>query len=166
MHQQKSLVVGLLAAIGICAAGQEVRYQIDRHTDFSKYRTYRWAETLLAGHANQIMEEQITNAIEAELTQKGLRKTDSSTADLSIRYQAAIGVPTGSTPPNSGSEASPSTNFGGRLALEMYDSTTKKLVWRGTVVKIIDPKAKLDIQQVNVSTAVQKLLSNCPPKKD
>jgi hypothetical protein len=166
MHQQKSLVVGLLAAIGICAAGQEVRYQIDRHTDFSKYRTYRWTETLLAGHANQTVEEQITNAIEAELAQKGLRKTDSSKGDLSIRYQAAIGVPTGSTPPNSENEGSPSTNFGGRLALEMYDSITKKLVWRGTVVKIIDPKGKLDIQQVNVTRAVQKLLNNYPPKRD
>jgi len=166
MHQQKSLVVALLAAIGICAAGQEVRYQIDRNTDFSKYRTYKWAETLLAGHANQIIEEQITNAIDSELAQKGLRKTDSSTADLSIRYQAAIGVPTESTPANSGSEDSGSTNLGGRLALEMYDSTTKKLVWRGTVVKMIDPKAKLDIQRVNITRAVHKLLNNYPPKKD
>jgi hypothetical protein len=164
MYQQKSLVVGLLAAIGICAAGQEVRYQIDRHTDFSKYRTYKWAETLLAGHANQIIEEQIRNAIEAELAQKGLRKTDSSTADLSIRYQAAIGAPTESTPADSESEACGSTNPGGRLALEMYDSTTKKLVWRGIVAKIIDPKAKLDAQQAGITKAVQKLLKNYPPK--
>jgi hypothetical protein len=163
MHRQKFLV-GLLAVIAIYTAGQEVRYQIDRRTDFSKYKTYKWAETLLAGHANQIIEEQITNAIEAELAQKGLRKTDSSTADLSIRYQAAIGVPTECTRADSGSEASGSTNPGGRLALEMYDSTTKKLIWRGIAAKIIDPKAKIDAQQAGISKAVQKLLKNYPPK--
>jgi hypothetical protein len=140
------------------------RYQVDRHIDFSKYRTYKWTETLLAGHANQIVEEQITNAIEAELAQKGLRKTDSSTADLSIKYQAAIAVPTESASPDSASEASGSSNYGGRLALEMYDSTTKKQVWRGIVAKMIDPKAKLDTQQASVTRAVAKLLNNYPLK--
>ena len=163
MHRQKFLV-GLLAGIAIYTAGQEVRYQIDRHTDFSKYRTYKWTETLLAGHANQLVEEQITNAIEAELAQKGLRKTGSSTADLSIRYQAAVGVPIESTPPDSASEATRSSNYSGRLALEMYDSTTKKLVWRGIVTKMIDPKAKLDTQQASVTRAVHKLLNNYPPR--
>jgi hypothetical protein len=33
MYQQKSLVVGLLAAIGIGSAGQEVHYQVDRQAN-------------------------------------------------------------------------------------------------------------------------------------
>jgi hypothetical protein len=47
----------------------------------------------------------------------------------------------------------------------MYDSTKKELVWRGTVSKTIDPKAKPDKQQKNIAKSVEKLLKNYPPKQ-
>jgi hypothetical protein len=159
-----SFIVVLLVAIAISA--QESRYQIDKHADFSRYKTYKWTDTLLAGHANQIVEEQITDAIESELAQKGLRKTDSIAADLLIGYQAALGIPTEPTPLQTRSKDSTPSDYAGRLALEMHDSATKKLVWRGTVTKLIDPRAKLNTQQANVAKAIQKLLSNYPPRKD
>ena len=161
-----SLIVVLLVAIAISVEAQEIRYQIDKHADFSRYKTYKWTDTLLAGHANQIVEEQITDAIESELAQKGLRKTDSSAADLLIGYQAALGIPTEPTSPPPGSEVSTPTTYVGQLALEMQDSATKKLVWRGAITKIIDPRAKLNTQQADVAKAMQKLLSNYPPQKN
>jgi hypothetical protein len=45
----------------------------------------------------------------------------------------------------------------------MYDSAQKELVWRGTASKTLDPKAKPDKKQKNISKAVAKLLKNYPP---
>jgi hypothetical protein len=47
----------------------------------------------------------------------------------------------------------------------MYDSAKKELVWRGVASKTIDPKAKPEKQQNNITKAVDKLLKNYPPKK-
>jgi hypothetical protein len=51
------------------------------------------------------------------------------------------------------------------LVVDMYESSKKDLVWRGTASKTIDPKAKPEKQQNNLRKAVQKLLKNYPPKK-
>ena len=47
----------------------------------------------------------------------------------------------------------------------MYDSAKKELVWRGVASKTIDPKAKPEKQQKNITKAVDKLFKNYPPKK-
>jgi hypothetical protein len=41
----------------------------------------------------------------------------------------------------------------------------KGLVWRGVASKTIDPKAKPDKSQKNITKSVAKLLKNYPPEK-
>jgi hypothetical protein len=67
----------------------------------------------------------------------------------------STGMTTGST----------STIYVGQLVVDMYESSKKDLVWRGAASKTIDPKAKPEKQQKNLTKAVQKLLKNYPPKK-
>jgi hypothetical protein len=45
----------------------------------------------------------------------------------------------------------------------MYKPADKDLVWRGTVSKTLDPKAKPEKQQKNLTKAMAKLLKNYPP---
>jgi hypothetical protein len=127
---------------------------------------------------------QITAALDAELATKGLTKTDSEFADLYIGYQTAVGSEkqfssyssgwgsgpgwgggwygeTGSTT----TSGSTSTIYVGQLDLDMYGSAKKALVWRGTVSKTIDPQAKPDKQQKNVTKSAQKLLKKYPPEQ-
>jgi hypothetical protein len=59
---------------------------------------------------------------------------------------------------------STSTIYIGQLAVDMYDSANKDLVWRGVASKTIDPKAKPDKQQKNLQKAMAKLFKNYPPK--
>jgi hypothetical protein len=59
---------------------------------------------------------------------------------------------------------STSTIYVGQLALDMYDSANKDLVWRGVASKTLDPKAKPEKQQKNLGKAAKKLLKNYPPK--
>jgi hypothetical protein len=164
---------------------QDVRYNFDSKADFTTFKTYKWVDIKGADHANQLVEKQIRDAVDAELATKGLQKTDSDSADLYIAYQTAIGTEKQFTSYNTGwgygpgwgggwygggmgstmTTGSTSTIYVGQLALDMYEAAKKDVVWRGTASKTIDPKAKPEKQQKNLAKAVAKLLKNYPPPK-
>jgi hypothetical protein len=191
----KTLSLILLAwlAIGATGAGaQDVRYNFAKDAKFSDYKTYKWVDVIKGSdQVNQITDNQIKAALEAELATKGLTKTDSDDADLYIGYQTAIGQEKQFNSYSSGwgmgpgwgggwygrggyygggmtsttTTGSTSTIYIGQLGLDMYDSKGKDLVWRGVASKTIDPKAKPDKQEKNIKKAVAKLLKNYPPKQ-
>jgi len=177
-----SLVLLLLGA-GM-ALGQDVRYNFDKDTDFSKFKTYKWVPIKDAGQVNDLTDKQIKSTIDAELAKKGLTKVETDNADLFIGYQAAVGQEKqftsyssdwgygpgwyrggwyGGYPGGGTTTGQTSTIYTGQLALDMYDSANKDLVWRGVASKTIDTNAKPDKQQKNLAKAVTKLLKNYPP---
>jgi hypothetical protein len=165
---------------------QDVRYNFDQNADFSKFKTYKWVTIKDSDHLDALTEKQITAAIDAELAKKGLTKTEADTSDLYIGYQTAVGTEKqfnsystswgygsgwgrswygyGGTGPTT-TTGSTSTIYVGQLDLDMYERAQKDLVWRGTVSKTIDPKAKPAKQQKDIAKSVAKLLENYPPKK-
>ena len=64
-------VVALLLAAGSSFA-QDVRYNFDKNTDFSKFKTYKWVPIKDAAKASDLVDKQIKAAIDAELATKGL----------------------------------------------------------------------------------------------
>jgi len=56
------------------------------------------------------------------------------------------------------------TIYKGQLAVDMYDSAGHALVWRGVVSKTLDPEAKPEKRQKNLTKALTKLFKNYPPK--
>jgi len=177
-----SVVAFLSAAV---VFGQDVRYNFDKNTDFSKFKTYKWVELKDAAKVNDLVSKQIMDAIDAELATKGLKKVDGDPADLYIGYQAGVGQEKqftsystdwgygggwyrggwyGGGMGSSTTTGQTDTIYVGQLALDMYDSANKDLVWRGLASKTINEKAKPDKQAKNLAKAVQKLLKNYPPK--
>lgn len=172
-------------AIGVSSAlAQQVRYNFDKGADFSKFKTYKWVDIKGADRPNDLVQGQIKAAIDAELAGKGLSKVDSDEADLYIGYQTAIGTEKQFNSYSTGwgygpgwgggwrggmgsttTSGTTSTIYTGQLGLDMYETSTKNLVWRGTVSKTLDPKAKPEKQQKNLKKAVAKLLKNYPPKQ-
>jgi hypothetical protein len=176
-------IVGLLLAAS-AALGQDVRYNFDKDTDFSKLKTYKWVTLKDAAKVNDLVDKQIIAAVDAELATKGLTKIDADSADLYVGYQAAVGEEKQFTSYSSdwgygggwyrggwyGGMGGMSTTTGqtstiyvGQLALDMYDSANRDLVWRGVASKTINPKAKPEKQEKNLKKAVAKLLKNYPP---
>jgi hypothetical protein len=173
----------VLAAMN--ALGQDVRYNFDKNTDFSKFKTYKWVALKDAAKVNDLVDEQIMDAVDAELATKGLTKIGEDNADLYIGYQAGIDKEKQFTSFSSGwgygggwygggwygpggmtsttTTGSTDTIYVGQLALDMYDSANHDLVWRGLASKTINEKAKPDKQQKNLAKAVKKLLKNYPP---
>jgi hypothetical protein len=163
---------------------QDVRYDFDKDKDFSKFKTYKWVPIKGADLPDELTAKQITSAIDADLASKGFTKTDSDNADLYVAYQTALGSEKQFTSYNTGwgygpgwggrwygyggmatttTYGSTSTIYVGQLDLSIYDAAQKELVWRGTATKTLDPKAKPDKKQKNITKAVQKLLKNFPP---
>jgi len=178
------LVIALFL-VSTTALAQDVRYDFDKDKDFSKYKTYKWVPIKDADKVDDLTSKQLTDAFDAELATKGLTKTDSDSADLYIAYQTAVGTEKQYNSYSTGwgygpgwgagwygyggmastsTYGSTSTVYVGQLDLSMYDSAQKQLVWRGNASKTLDPKAKPEKKQKNITKAVQKLLKNYPPK--
>lgn len=82
----------LLFALLACSVtpAQNVTTNAMPGTDFSRYHTYKWVAIQGASYPNQIMDAEIKNSIDSQLSAKGLKKTDNETADLYIGYQASV----------------------------------------------------------------------------
>ncbi len=183
------LLSSLLALLLVTsrAGGQDVRYNFDRQTDFSKYKTYKWVEIKGAEKVSDLADKQIKGSVDAELARKGLTKVENGNADLYIAYQPALSKEKEFTSYSTGWGYGPgwggwygggwygggtamttgqtSTIYIGQLAIDMYDAGKQSLVWRGVVSKTLDPKAKPEKQQKNLDKAIAKLLKNYPPDK-
>ena len=165
------------------AAAQDVRYNYDQTADFTKYKTYKWVE-MKTSDKDAMIDNQIKSVIEAQLTTKGLTKTDSDNADMYVGYQVALstekqvntfssdfgygggwGYYRGYGGMGSGTSTSTtSTLYIGSLQLDFYDVSTKKAVFRAVGTKEIDTKAKPEKRQKNLAKALKKMLKEYPPK--
>jgi hypothetical protein len=181
MKRSTLLTAVAMSALALgCAWAQDVRYNFDKEADFTKFKTYKWVELKDATKLNDLMDKDIKSAVDAQLAAKGLTKVDTDTADLYIGYQGAVGQEKQYTSfdsswgygrgwyggPSSGtSTGTTSTIYIGQLAIDMYESAKKDLVWRGVVSKTLDPKAKPEKQQKNLNKALAKLFKKYPPEK-
>jgi hypothetical protein len=176
---KKNMIRITLAALALAAIGsaQTVTYNYAAEVDFSKLKSYKWVEIPGGVRLDDITARQLTSALDAELAKKGLSKTDSDTADLFVGYQVAITQQREISSYNSGwgygprwgggmTTATISTLQVGSVALDMYETAPKHLVWRGVATKTIDTGAKPDKRQKNIQKGAEKLLKNYPPKKN
>src|SRR5262245_28512667 len=85
-----TIISGIVLFLFATGLAQDVRYNFLPSIDFSKYKTYRWSRVEKAEYPDQLLDEQITRAIDAQLTAKGLTKTESENSDLIATYQLAI----------------------------------------------------------------------------
>lgn len=161
------LITGMLTA-------QEVKYNFMPGTDFSKFHTYKWVVVPNATYPNQIVDTQIKDAINSQLSAKGLTLTDSDKADLYVAYQTSVdqqkqwnayGMGGGWRFGGGMASATSSTIDVGTLVVDMYDPSTKQLVWTGRATKTLNPSSNQEKNQKNLNNAMAKLLKNYPPKQ-
>jgi hypothetical protein len=174
----------LAAALALCglgtAAAQDVSYNALPGANFAKFKTYKWVVIKGADRPDSITDQQIVQAIDAELARKGLAKTEDDNADLYIGYQVALNQEKRLDSYSSGgmgwgwygygygggmqtTTTTSSTINIGTLTLDMYEAAAKQLVWRGTATKTLDAKAKPEKRQKNLAKAAAKLLKKFPP---
>ena len=165
------------------AAAQDVRFNYDKSANFATFSTYKWVVIPGAAKLSDLADKQIKASVDAELSRKGLVRSESDTAQLYIGYQAAINQEKEYTSYDTGWGYGPGWYGGGmyaggggmttgttstinigQIVLDMYAASPRTLVWRGVVSKTLDEKAKPEKQQKNLDKAVVKLLKNYPPQ--
>jgi len=165
-------VVAMLLLTAGAVGAQDVKYNFMPGTDFSKYHTYKWVAIEGASHPNQIMDQEIKQAVDSQLAAKGLTKTDGEKADLFVGYQVAVDQEkqwnawgTGRGFGGGMGSATSSTINVGTFVLDMYDPGSKQLVWTGNATKAIDPSSNQEKNMERLNKAMAKLLKNYPPKQ-
>jgi hypothetical protein len=168
------LVATFPFVIAQTAAAQDVRYNFMPGTNFSKYHSYKWIDIEGGTHPNQIVDAEIKQAVDSQLSSKGLVKTDGDKPDLLVGYQTAVdqekqwnayGMGGARFGGMGTATATSSTISVGTIVVDMYDPTTKQLVWTGRAEKTIEPSSNQEKNQKNLDKAMDKLLKNYPPKQ-
>ncbi len=196
--------------IAFHAYGQDVHYNYDRGANFQSYRTYQWVDLKSGGPKadvptglsnapvglpelpvgrppigrivsdDQLLEQDIKRAVDAQLSQKGLTKVDKG-GDLLVGYQASVDEEKGINLSGSGGngwwgsgpgwggglysvQGQTSTIPVGTLMVGLYDPARKQLIWRGDATKTVSLKKDPNRNYQNLEKAIAKLFKNYPPQ--
>jgi len=171
----KNLVIFLVSCLTAltmsCSSIYDVSYDYDKQTNFAGLKTYDWLPVPREVKVDTLVQDRIKNAVNSELEAKGLRMT-SDEPDFLIAMHAGTEEKVG--------YSSDSWGYGygsywggdryrkyeyeeGTLVLDFVDTTSKKLIWRGTAKVFVDSKMTPEKTDKLVNEAVQKTLKNFPP---
>jgi hypothetical protein len=171
------ITLTVLACLGGAALAQEVQFDYNRSANFNNYKTYQWVDYKEVPVGDQILDQDIKRAVDAQLAGKGLRRVESG-GDLLVGYQAGIsqekefnsfggwggpglwGGPFGNW---GNTRVTSSTIDVGKLVIGLFDPATKQLVWRGSASKTLDIKKDPEKNYRNLEKAMAKLFRNYPP---
>ncbi len=170
-------MLALIAAAG-CTPPLTVDSDYDPSTEFSKYKTWTWLPGSKPSEKDidNLSEQRLRSAIEAELPKRGLTKADTG-ADLSVTFRisiqhkiessnASVGIGYGWGPAHVGVSKSPTRSYDeGTLILDLVDPKTKTLVWRGTAKGTVHKDYSPEERQERIQNAVAHLLQDYPPTK-
>lgn len=157
-------------ALATAVLGIDVKTDFDHHVNFSGYKTYSWAKV---DTPDPLWNDRVKDAVDRELTAKGWTEVASG-GDVSV---VAIGTtrekPTLRTFYDGfdgwmwGGFADATTyveNYTvGTLVIDMFDTRTKKLIWRGSASDVLSGKPEKDEKKVD--RAVDKIFEHFPPRE-
>jgi hypothetical protein len=159
------------AVLAVAAFAVEVKTDYDHKADFGKYRTYSW---LHVKASDPLWEDRIAGAVDSQLGARGWTKVASG-GEATV---AAIGTtrnePTFTTFYNGmpgwgwrgwGTTTATTTvdyDRVGTLVVDVFDSASKKLIWRGVASDTLSSKPEKNDKKLDEAT--EKMFKDFPPK--
>jgi hypothetical protein len=182
--RQITLGIGLILAAG--CAGQQVTTDYSPAASFSQYRTYALVSPPDTAAAQQLLDQRISSAVQAQLTSKGLTQTDRQNADLYVgygmvdkthkqvyTYRDGWGWGGGwgwryyrwGAPWPMSTYRQVETYTDGTVVVNLIDAKTKKVVWQGQVADVLSlPVGNPASATQKIDGAVAKLFAKYPPQ--
>lgn len=171
--------VVLLAAVAAgCTTDPLVRTDHDPAVDFSKFDSYAWQQQ--PAISNPLVKQRVIAAIDAQLAAKGWRQVAEDQADVALvgnvatRERQTIETFYGSphwhgwnwqeewNGPGVHPDTRITTYTVGSLVLDMFDTRTRRAVWRGSAEGPI-PDSPQKVDQA-VRSAVTRMFADFPPR--
>jgi Domain of unknown function (DUF4136) len=152
MKFRTALLSLLLLACAAAARAQDVSVDFDRSSDFSKFKTYSWADGVPA--KNPLIDQQIRSNIEEQLAARGLRRVEEG-SDIRVLYMVATDMDievansrwstTGDWAGQMRSGISVRSQSWdvevGTLVVFLSDASDKHLLWRGRASTMLDKRS-------------------------
>src|ERR1700676_5219975 len=176
MKVQKVLTVlmGLTLLFAGKASAQQVKTDYDRNANFAQYKTYSWEQVKTQ---NPLDVDRIKSAVNAALAAKGWTQVDSG-GDICImameiiRNQQTLNTFYDGFGGGWGWRRFGGGGFGdattttetykvGTVVVDLFDTKTKQLIWRGTESDTLSNKSDKNIK--NLDKGVEKMFKQFPP---
>jgi len=175
MKLQKAVLAlsGLIICLAMASSAQQVKTDYDRNANFGQYKTYTWEQVKTK---NDLLVDRIKNAVDNALQAKGWTQVDSG-GDVSVVAMAMTRDEQTLTTFYDGfgggwrwrgfgdfGEAITTTDTYkvGTLVIDLFDTKTKKLLWRGSASDTLSNSSDKNIKKLN--KGVQKMFRHFPPE--
>jgi len=143
---------------------QHVTTDSDPAAPFATYKTYAWTP----GTASDVSltEQRIHNGVNAQLQGKGMTQVESNPNVFVATHVTTHTVPQvmadGFGPWGfGGGMATVQTYTEGSLIVDLYDASTKKMVWRGVATATVSSKPEKNAAKIDKS--LMKMFERYPP---
>jgi hypothetical protein len=182
--RQLTLGMGLILAAG--CAGQQVTTDYSPATSFSQFKTFALVASPDTAAAQQLLDQRVRNAVQAQLTTKGLTPADRQNADLYVGYGMVDKTHRQVYTYNDGwgwgggwgwryyrwgvawpmtVQRRVETYTDGTVVVNLVDAKTKKVVWEGEVPDVVNLPVDNPVRATKeVDAAVTKLFTKYPPQ--
>ena len=167
-----------LAALAITGcATMTVSSHIQNGIDFGRFRTYDWgpADALPTGDPrldkDPFFQDHMQGAVERQMAAKGFARAEDGHPDLLIHYHANVTqrIDIAAADRDRGycyeddCRAGAIEYEGGTLVLDLVDTATNKVIWRGwaqeSLERVLDNKDRMDR---DINEAVRRMLERLP----
>ena len=171
MKIQKTIMlsIAMIVLSAIAATAQQVKTDYDRSANFSQYKTYSWANVKAS---DQLWVDRIKSSVDSALAAKGLTQVASG-GDISITameitkdqqtlntfYNGFGGWRWGGF---GDATTTTDTYKVGTLVVDLFDTQSKKLIWRGSSSDTLSNKSDKNIK--NLNKGVDKMFKHFPPE--
>ena len=167
------VLTGIMLLLAGIASAQQVKTDYDRSANFAQYKTYSWEHVKTQDALNV---DRIKSAVNTALAAKGLTQVDSG-GEISVvavemtqnqqtlntfyngfgggwgwrRFGGGMGEATTTT----------ETYKVGTLVVDLFETGTKKLLWRGSSSDTLSNNSDKNIK--NLDKGVEKMFKKFPP---
>lgn len=170
--QRKILAsVGILLLAATASFAQQVKTDYDRSADFSQYKTYSWEKVQTQ---DPLWVDRIKEAVNGALAAKGWTQVPSAGNVAVVAIEMTRNQQTLDTFYNGfgggwrwgggfGEATTTVDNYKvGTLVVDLFDTNSKKLVWRGSSSDTLSNKSDNNIKELD--KGVQKMFAHFPPE--
>jgi hypothetical protein len=184
-----SVLVLVLAALGIACSSVRTQYDFDPNANFSAWRTYAWypSESQPTGDPrldNPLLHGRIEAAVDRRLRARGYALVQDQSPDFYVNHHLSteerlnvrtmnrvyVGGPHGRGWRGAGwggvgwSETVVDQYEMGTLVIDLVDVSMRRLVWRGSGTRRLSRNPQPDRVTQRVDEAVEEILAQFPPK--
>jgi hypothetical protein len=167
MKTKVALFAMLVCITSAIAVGQTVSVNFNQSQSFSQYHTYAWGSNNANQIQNSILAQVAQQDIDTALQGKGLQKVqEDQKPDLIVTANGGMKQQTSYTAMGmrgwGGGMGSitPQQNVIGTMIVDLFDSKTQSLVWRGIAQDTLSTNGGKN--QKMVGSAVQKMFKQWP----